>query len=45
MWMNSAPSALTWVSAAARSGPRSSKNRRRVAAVRSLPAHTSRPVS
>ncbi len=45
VWMNSAPSAETWVSAAARSAPRSSKNRSRVCFVRSLPAHTSRPVS
>ena len=45
VWMNSAPSAETWVSAAARSAPRSSKNRPRVSFVRSFPAHTSLPVS
>jgi hypothetical protein len=45
VWIQSAPSALTWVSAAARSAPSWSKNRRSVSWVRSLPAHTSRPVS
>lgn len=43
--LHSAPSAQTWVSRAARSGPGSSKDRRSVAAVRSLPTQTTHPVS
>jgi hypothetical protein len=45
VWMNSAPLALTWVNARRPVRARSSKNWRRVAAVRSLSAQTSRLVS
>ena len=45
LWIHSAPSALTWVSFAARSSPSVSKNASTVASSRPSAAHTSRPVS
>ena len=44
LWIHSAPSALTWVSFAARSSPSVSKNASTVASSRPSAAHTSRPV-